>query len=250
MMSKLPNKIKQYIENQIPILDSIGESQSKVYLFENMVLKISKNQIESKREYQALKILKRTLPVPKVIAYVETKKYVYLLMEKVNGKPLFQYPLDIAIREACLGLTMLWDSQLDDQCFSHKEEAMQVIMKHVSTHDSTDLDLDEGVKREFQTPKILLAYLIEHYPNDAEKVLSHGDYYLPNVLYDGQKITAMIDFGYLGLFPKERDVSALIKSLGYNYGDNPDYLKMIEKALGMQFDPKLIRYFSLYDELI
>lgn len=96
MMSKLPNKIKQYIENQIPILDTIGESQSKVYFYENMVLKISKNQIESKREYQALKLLKGTLPVPKVIAYVDTKKYVYLLMEKVNGKPLFQYPLDIA----------------------------------------------------------------------------------------------------------------------------------------------------------
>jgi aminoglycoside phosphotransferase len=81
-------------------------------------------------------------------------------------------------------------------------------------------------------------------------VLSHGDYYLPNVLFDGTKITGMIDFGYVGYFPKERDISALIKSLVYNYGENPNYLLWVEQTLHETFNPNIIEYFMLYDELI
>lgn len=251
-MFKLPDKIKHHIGNQHPIKDTIGESPSKVYLYGNRVLKISKRTLESEREHQALKLLKGFIPVPEVICYVETLKYSYLLMERILGKPLFQYPLEVAIKQSCIGLKALWDIKINDPILSDSQIALDVVRKNVM--ESGELliqNADESTfKDEFKTPEDLLDYLIEHYPKDEPTVLSHGDYYLPNILFDGKNITGMIDFGYIGLFPKERDISALIKSLGYNYGDNPTYVSMIEAELGFKINLDLVRYFKLYDELI
>lgn len=247
-MRKLPFEILKYVEKKDYTIDRVGESPSKVYIYETMVLKVSTRNIDAEREHQALISLQGHIPVPRVIRYIETRKKSYLLMERISGKPLFQWPMEMAIEVACQGLKWLWRVEIAHPVFSHQAHALETIKNNIPFYqDHWDNDT---LKQRFKTPKSLYDYLEANYPDQAPIVLSHGDYYLPNILFDGKKITGMIDFGYMGYFPKERDVSALIKSLVYNYGFQSDYLERIETTLGMHFKPEWLAYFTLYDELI
>jgi aminoglycoside phosphotransferase len=49
-------------------------------------------------------------------------------------------------------------------------------------------------------------------------VLIHGDYCLPNVLFEGGKLTALIDVGRAGLGDPRDDLAAGVWTLTYNYG--------------------------------
>lgn len=252
-MAKLPFKIQQILGNKKGIQDHIGESESSVVFYGDFVLKKSKKNRDAKRESRALALLEGSIPVPKVLAYIETKKYSYLLMTKSPGQPLFQWPLETAIKVACEGLKRLWGISIHDPILSSKSEALNTVSYNVQNHREILIEnADPGTftNEGFTSPEALLSYLETHYPNDEPLVLSHGDYYLPNVLYDGNQITAMIDFGYIGYFPKERDISALLKSLVYNYGENPNYLNWVEQALSCSIQKDIIEYFKLYDELI
>jgi kanamycin kinase/aminoglycoside 3'-phosphotransferase-3 len=252
-MAILPYQIKQIIGNKKGTKDHIGESDSTVILYDDLVLKISKKTIDAKRESRALVLLDGYIPVPKVLAYVETKKYSYLLMSKSLGKPLFEWPVETAIQVACDGLKRLWAVRIEDELLSSKAAALNTIRYNVANHKELlieNADTETFTKEGTESPEALLYYLETHYPDDEPLVLSHGDYYLPNVLYDGNQITSMIDFGYIGYFPKERDISALLKSLVYNYGEHPNCLPWVEKALGYSVKTDIIEYFKLYDELI
>lgn len=252
-MARLPKQIKQWLKHEKGIRDHIGESDSQVILYDTLVLKQSTPSLDARREARALQFLEGYLPVPHVIETHETQRFYYLLMSKCAGKPLFQWPLSVAIEQACEGLKRLWTIHIVDAVLNTPKTALETIKHNVLNHRTTLIEnADEGTftSERYKDPETLLTYLVDHYPYDAPVVLSHGDYYLPNVLFDGTKITGMIDFGYVGYFPKERDISALIKSLVYNYGENPNYLLWIEQTLHETFNPNIIEYFMLYDELI
>jgi aminoglycoside phosphotransferase len=49
-------------------------------------------------------------------------------------------------------------------------------------------------------------------------VLTHGDFCLPNVLVEGEKLSALVDVGGAGLASPEVDLAAGVWTLQYNYG--------------------------------
>ena len=81
-------------------------------------------------------------------------------------------------------------------------------------------------------------------------MFSHGDYFLPNILVKHQRIMGFIDFGLAGLYPKERDIAQLIKSLKINYQHEKRHQALISNMLEVDINWDLVDYFKLYDELI
>ena len=81
-----PKKIQEYIGEKISIKDAVGKSASGVYLFDDMVLKISKIDCESANEAQMLSWLKGKIPVPNIIEHISENECSYLLMSKCKGK--------------------------------------------------------------------------------------------------------------------------------------------------------------------
>ena len=108
----------------------------------------------------------------------------------------------------------------------------------------------------FENPECLLKWLKENQPKNFEPVLSHGDFCLPNVFFNDDEFSGLIDLGGTGVADKYQDIALCYRSLKHNFGGvyggkvykdfNPDLL--FEK-LGITPDWEKIRYYTLLDEL-
>ena len=67
----LPKSISKKIEGKSLTLDTLGASDSSVYIFDESVLKIEKTGDNANRETEALQWLCGKLPVPQVLAFAQ-----------------------------------------------------------------------------------------------------------------------------------------------------------------------------------
>ena len=82
----LPDKIKKIIDGMAYQLDDVGKSDSCVYIFDEMVLKIEKRNARNDETIEVMKFLDGKILVPKVICYEFDENYQYLLMSRITGK--------------------------------------------------------------------------------------------------------------------------------------------------------------------
>ena len=106
----------------------------------------------------------------------------------------------------------------------------------------------------FETPEALLDWLKGHLP-EQDRVVTHGDFCLPNLFTNGKKFTGFIDVGNAGAGDRWMDLALGWRSLKHNsdghYGKiypniHPDDLF---RAAGVQKDEEKLRYYILLDEL-
>ena len=165
--------------------ESIGKSDARVLVFDDMILKIQKESKESEREEEALRWLEGKLPVPGILACEHRDGKSYLLMEKIKGRmlcdPVILNNRNRLTKTAAAALKMLW------------------------AVDISDCPFIEG--------------------NPEGKVLCHGDLCLPNVFADNKGITGFIDLGNCHIGKSNEDLEMCIWSLEANltgeYSDNP-----------------------------
>ncbi len=252
-MKKVPDVIRNIIYGKTYDQDTLGESRSSVLLYDDIVLKVSPLNDECRREFHMLELLDGHPFVPKVITYVESRKYGYLISERIKGFPLLRLPVEQSVRLACEGLLSLWNIQVVDHHLCRKKDSLEYIRNNAYHHRECIIQNaapDTFGASHFKDPIELYLWLEKHYPDDEAVVFSHGDYFLPNILTDGVSVTGIIDFGQAGLFPKERDIATLIKSIHYNYIEKKDYRKMIESQIPLPIKWDIVEYFDLYDELV
>ena len=101
----------------------------------------------------------------------------------------------------------------------------------------------------------LLNWLVDNKPK-KELVLSHGDFCLPNIFINNDKISGFIDLGRIGIGDKWNDIALCYRSIKWNakgrYGGNgypklnPD---MLFDALEIETNYEKIEYYTLLDEL-
>jgi aminoglycoside phosphotransferase len=106
----------------------------------------------------------------------------------------------------------------------------------------------------FENPEALLNWLKSHLPRQ-DRVVTHGDFCLPNLFTDGKRFTGFIDVGNAGAGDRWMDLALGWRSLKHNsdghYGKtypniNPDDLF---RAAGIPKDEEKLRYYMLLDEL-
>jgi len=91
---------------------------------------------------------------------------------------------------------------------------------------------------------------------DEEPCLIHGDYCLPNIFLQNEKVAGFIDIGGAGIGDKWQDIALCYRSLKHNFegkyngisyaGYHPD---MLFEELGIAPDWDKINYYILMDEL-
>ncbi|NUO56629.1 MAG: phosphotransferase [Hamadaea sp.] len=85
-------------------------------------------------------------------------------------------------------------------------------------------------------------------PADADLVVCHGDYVLPNAFLTGDVVTGYIDLGDLGVADRWLDLAVALRSLEQPYNLGPGYADVFLSAYGVAADPaKAARYLALYD---
>ena len=82
----LPDEIRKIIENKPYTVDDIGQSGSKVLIFDDMVLKIQLVSAEVDNEVQLMQWLKDKISAPECLCHIKENDTDYLLMTKIKGK--------------------------------------------------------------------------------------------------------------------------------------------------------------------
>ncbi|MCZ6635712.1 MAG: aminoglycoside 3'-phosphotransferase [bacterium] len=93
--------------------------------------------------------------------------------------------------------------------------------------------------------------LIDHLRNlgpAEDLVFTHGDYCLPNILIQNQRVTGFIDWGYAGIGDPYRDFIAALYSVRRNLGE--EWIKPFFEAYGVDsLDPKKKAFYQLLQDL-
>ena len=259
---KLPSSIKALLKEKTYTVDDIGMSGSAVRVYDDCVLKIQMLSTETDNEYKLLKFFSENSLSPRVIAREVVDGVDFLLMEKCHGSMLcdaeyLREPSKL-VEIASGVLHDLW--MLDvatcpvDMTLAHKLQ----LAEYNVTHDLVDLGnvnpTTFGVNGRFANPEKLLEWLYDNQPTE-DLVVTHGDFCLPNVFFDG-KYTKIIDVGRGGVADKYQDIALFYRSLrdnlsgGYGgayFGELDE--RMFFSVLGITPDWDKIDYYILLDEL-
>lgn len=152
----------------------------------------------------------------------------------------------------------MWSIEISDcpcdNCLDRKLAAARYNVER-GLVDMENVEPETFGEEGFRDPEELLQWLAAHRPEE-EPVPSHGDYCLPNVFADGDRLSGVIDLGKTGISDKWLDIAICYRSLKHNFngiysgnaftGFNPG--TFFEK-LGIEPDWKKIRYYTLLDEL-
>ena len=260
--SRMPPRIAGMLRGLEARTNAVGKSGATVLEYPEFVLKVRPSSPAADREARILSWLQtKGLPSPRVAAREVLDGTDWLLMERIRGKMLCDP--DVMNRPSLLldclaeGLHVLWRTDVSDCPFertwsSELDQAERAI--RAGTFDPSDCEPETFGPGGFRDPMALLDWLHENTPPE-QRVLTHGDYCLPNLFTDGEGFTGMIDLGDCGVADPWRDLSLGWRSLKHNsdghYGKtypavDPDDLF---RAAGVPKDEERLRYYLLLDEL-
>ena len=194
----------------------LGRSDTKVFKtklksnHQEVILKIqyTENKNNLKEEYERLKWIDGKLNTPKAYYYNEKDNIKYLIMEYKKGTPSFKFD-DIGYQ---LGKALKQIHQVNiENCPFNKYSPEQLLSNFLDKLDSIYPEIQDNYKDE--TKETVIEFMKENIPTD--KVLTHGDYSMPNILINNEEIS-FIDLGELGISTKYLDIYYLMKSLKIN----------------------------------
>ncbi len=260
-LQQMPATVANILGNQTGKMDGLGKSGAQVFIFNDYVLKIRPADGWDTIDVKILQWLDGKAPAPQVAAHEIQNGQDWLLMTRIQGKELCKP--DVMNHPTLLldcmaeALHTLWAIPVGDCPFertvadnlSHAEAAIQF-----GRFDPSDCEPETFGPGGFKDPKALLDWLKVNLP-PQDRVVTHGDFCLPNLFTDGKRFTGFIDVGNLGAGDRWMDLALGWRSLKHNsdghYGKvypniDPDDLF---RAAGVPKDEEKLRYYILLDEL-
>ena len=205
-MNQLPDQIHAYLQNHTLIPVSLGCSVAKVW---RAVPKDSNSHIyylkmnsllyreELYHEYEILSWLKDRLPVPKVISYLQTEQDDYLLTTEIAGVPA----CDVSLLHDPLKLTELLASSLKLIHSLPIENCPFLETNVIKLRKAQDYIRCGKIPNILLSPKgdqrftqDILDALQRIVLRSEDLVFTHGDYCLPNVLFQDNKLSGFVIF--------------------------------------------------------
>ena len=261
-MLKLPMEIQNKITDAKFQTDRVGMSGSKIYLFSEQVLKIQEDNEEAHNECGMMKWIQGRLPVPKVVSHVCEEGKSYLLMTKIEGKMSCdeEYMCDPQRLTDLLAkaLKLMWQVDINGCPCKWGIDRKLEMARYWVEHDMVSMENvepDTYGENGFRSPKELYQWLAEHKPQE-DWVLTHGDFTLPNLVFQGEELKGYIDLGRMGIGDKWQDIALCYRSLLHNYNGKYGgrkyegfYPELLFQKLELEPEWEKIRYYILLDEL-
>lgn len=259
----LPKRIAAKIEGKQLSLDTLGESDSRVYILDDAVLKIENAGDNADREADALRWLYGKLPVPKTIAFAKENGVNFLLMSKMHGAlvcdALADGTVETVVAALADGLKQLWRVDISACPLNSRLDKRLVQAKYNIENGLVDTDdFEPGTIGEngFADVNALYAFLKDNPPKE-DLVFTHGDYCLPNVFIENGKTVGFIDLGKAGVADRWQDIALCVRSLQYNLCDlcGVPYSAFLQaknrlySLLDLEENTEKLRYYILLDEL-
>lgn len=236
----------------------IGESRAQVYRLWNAQEPISFLKVSPRdttplaADAARLRWLAARLPVPQLLCYHEDERSCYLLTAVVPGVDTAtlaeRADTDMAqlVRLLAAGLRQFHAVATVDCPFDAR-----LVHELARVRQRIDQGLvDEGLIGEPWTGRPLpdlLAELLATVPPQEDLVFTHGDYCLPNILLDGDRVSGFVDLGRAGLGDRYRDLALAQRSLIRNCG--PAWVPLFFAEYGLpEPDEAKLTFYQLLDE--
>lgn len=214
----IPSSILEIVESLDYKIDKIGQSDSKVLIYDDYILKINKDNYEARNEINIYEQLSSKLPIGKIIKYEIKDGYIYILREKLKGLPLSD---DYYMNRPKLLLNLAFDAleileNVDIKGLKLKDSIEEIINIGIKNKDKLDiLAINNELNCNFNDANEIINFLKSNKPKI--NALCHGDLCLPNIICDGNKIVGFIDVGMSGLSNYWHDIAIAYRSIKYNY---------------------------------
>ena len=256
----LPGSIRKIVEGLPYSQDRTGMSGSQVLLFPDLVLKIGPHSVLTDGMVRVMRWLEGKLPAPRIVQFEKDPKNEYLLMTRIPGKmacdkAYLEQP-DLLLKLLSEALRMLWEVDAKD-CPQNRSLEEELAHARYSLEsgivDFSRCEPETFGPGGFSGPEALLSWLENNKP-PLEPAFSHGDCCLPNIFFEGQRVSGFIDLGDAGTADRWRDLSLCYRSLKHNtngfygpvvLGFQPERLF---DFLGIRPDWDKLRYYILLDE--
>ena len=252
----LPSRIKKHLNGMRFEQNEVGCSHAKVYRFFSdtyvLYLKIDSKSGELEAEYKNLLWMNGKLPVPRIIEWVSEEDNDYLLISDIGGKMIcdeyyIQNPI-LAVSLLADGINLLRSTDIKDCPMNNNLDRKLMIAEENVKLNLIDMSDWEPSSERFSTPWELLIHLMNNRPKDEELVFTHGDYCLPNIFGEDNRLSGFIDLGRAGIADLWQDVALCIRSLRYNY-KTTEYDELLLKQIGIPLNQEKLDYYILLDEL-
>jgi aminoglycoside phosphotransferase len=202
-------------------------------------------------EVSVLEWLKGQLPVPCVHEYARDTGHEYLILSEVpgdNGVDAMKR-LDGARLVALLaqGLRKIHRLTIARCPFDERVASKLKRARYHVQHGLVD-EVDFDDERLGMSAEEVYQALQRGRPPEEELVFNHGDYCLPNILLEDERVGGFIDLSRAGISDKYNDLAIASRSIRYNLG--PDYEPLFFAEYGMEtVDEEKIQYYRKMDEL-
>lgn len=206
--------------------DTIGEAGAAVYRLSafgrpTLYLKHGTNAVacDVTDEMTRLEWLGRYLPVPRVLHYTASPGEAWLLMTALIGRTAYQCLTDDAKRreEIVLAITEFLRTLHAlpvDTCPYNSGHLLRLSEAEYRLEaDEVDTDDFDDHHKGWTARQVWEAVNV-HLPADVDRVVTHGDYSLDNILLDGGLVVGCIDVGRLGSADRYQDLAILSNCLG------------------------------------
>jgi len=206
-----------------------------------------------RREFDVLTYLRSStsVPAPEPIALGRVGEWEYLRMSALPG---FDASTDLAVtrpQALVVGLArtlrQLHDVPVSDCPFDRRNtELLDEARQRLEAGEVDADDFDE--ERVEVDPDALLAELERASPEPQDLVVAHGDYCLPNVVFDSQILDmgSIIDVGRLGVADRYLDLALAERSIRHVLG--AQWVALFFDAYGVTPDPAKVSFFQALDE--
>ncbi len=223
---------------------STGWSSSEIYKLTNekkptLFIKINKysGDLFFNHEYEMLKWLKDKISVPDVIYHKKNSDYEFLLLTEIPGKVSYEVfsnsDIETNLKILAKGLQSFHalpmtgcPNEIDvDKMIQRAKERLEQGLINNENFD---------VRWKHKTPYELFEDVNRLKPKRIDKVVTHGDYCLPNVLINSNELSGFVDLGSAGINDRYSDLAAVSWSISYNFGQK--WLPYFFEQYGINYD--------------
>jgi len=195
------------------------------------------------------------LPVPAVLQYHEWKGREYLLLTEVPGadasapRPPDQHATIVSALAA--GLRTLHATNIS-ACPFDQSRRVRVAAAEARVRAGQVQEGDFDAARRGRTAAELYRELVASAPASEDRVFTHGDFCLPNVILvengaGGVRISGFVDCGNAGIADRYQDLALCARSVAYNFG--AEMVPLLFAKYGLErVDEAKLAYYQLLDE--
>ena len=260
---ELPLPISAQLDLSEAKLPPIGFSPEKMYLIRHgyhgrdVVLKYS-SRPEVYEEGEIYRWLKGKLPVPEVLINQKIVDDYYLLVSYEKGVMMQEDIFSDGKKEGIIRYAKLIRQihQVDMTGFPFVHDLSYKLAKvkeTVARHEAKE----QYFEREYQgwSPEKMLARLESLSGFQEDLVFCHGDVCMPNFLYEGHQLTAVLDVSGAGINDRYLDLSIALRTLRYNLEGLGWTLTQADVDLFLRtydypFDKQRFEFYLILDELM